>query len=83
MGKSDKWFLLRRSFSGVERSCCSVKEVIGHKCIYATLTPDNLLWLRKPLDYESVRRFLDRWQPFGGLIYFHLLLDGLLEEGYL
>jgi DNA-3-methyladenine glycosylase II len=43
----------------------------------------RLLRLRKPLDYEGVRRLLDRWQPFGGLIYFHLLLDGLLEEGYL
>ncbi len=43
----------------------------------------HLLRLRKPLDYEGVRRFLDRWLPFGGLIYFHLLLDGLLEEGYL
>jgi DNA-3-methyladenine glycosylase II len=43
----------------------------------------HLLRLRKPLDYEGVRRLLDRWQPFGGLIYFHLLLDGLLKEGYL
>ncbi len=43
----------------------------------------HLLQLRKPLDYKSVHRFLARWQPFGGLIYFHLLLDGLLEEGYL
>ncbi len=43
----------------------------------------RLLRLRKPLDYEGIRRLLDRWQPFGGLIYFHLLLDGLLEEGYL
>jgi DNA-3-methyladenine glycosylase II len=43
----------------------------------------HLLRLRKVLGYEGVRRFLDRWQPFGGLIYFHLLLDGLLEEGYL
>ncbi len=43
----------------------------------------HLLRLRNPLDYEGVRRLLDRWQPFGGLIYFHLLLDGLLERGYL
>jgi DNA-3-methyladenine glycosylase II len=43
----------------------------------------HLLNLRKPLDYEGVRRLLDRWQPFGGLVYFHLLLDGLREEGYL
>ena len=43
----------------------------------------HLLRLRKALDYEGVRRFLEKWQPFGGLIYFHLLLDGLSEEGYL
>ncbi len=43
----------------------------------------HLLRLRKPLDYEGVRRLLNRWQPFGGLVYFHLLLDGLQEEGYL
>jgi len=43
----------------------------------------HLLRLRKPLDYEGVRRLLNRWQPFGGLVYFHLLLDGLWDEGYL
>ena len=39
--------------------------------------------LRKPLDYEGVRRIMRRWQPYGGLIYFHLLLTGLDEGGYL
>jgi DNA-3-methyladenine glycosylase II len=39
--------------------------------------------LRKPLDYEGVQRILRRWQPYGGLIYFHLLLTGLDEGGYL
>lgn len=39
--------------------------------------------LRKALDYEGVRRILRRWQPYGGLIYFHLLLTGLDEGGYL
>ncbi|MGA2518402.1 MAG: DNA-3-methyladenine glycosylase 2 family protein [Thermodesulfobacteriota bacterium] len=43
----------------------------------------HLLNLRKPLDYEGVRRILDRWEPFGGLVYFHLLLEGLREKGYL
>jgi DNA-3-methyladenine glycosylase II len=43
----------------------------------------HLLRLRKVPDYEGIRRFLEKWQPFGGLIYFHLLLDGLSEEGYL
>ncbi len=39
------------------------------------------LRLRKPLDYERVRRLLRRWQPYGGLIYFHMLLDGLASTG--
>jgi len=39
--------------------------------------------LREPLDYKAVRRILKRWEPYGGLIYFHLLLTGLDEGGYL
>jgi DNA-3-methyladenine glycosylase II len=41
------------------------------------------LRLRKPLDYQGVRRVLTPWHPFGGLIYFHLLMNGLDEKGYL
>jgi DNA-3-methyladenine glycosylase II len=41
------------------------------------------LHLAGPLDYEGVRRTLARWQRFGGLIYFHLLLDRLEAAGYL
>ncbi len=37
----------------------------------------------QPLDYEGVRRILDRWKPYGGLMYFHLLLHGLGEVGQL
>jgi DNA-3-methyladenine glycosylase II len=42
-------------------------------------------WLHRagPLDYEGVQRTLARWQRYGGLIYFHLLLDRLAEAGYL
>ena len=42
-------------------------------------------WLKvtRPLDYEGVRRLLNRWKPYGGLIYFHLLLKGLTEAGQL
>jgi DNA-3-methyladenine glycosylase II len=42
-------------------------------------------WLRleKPLDYEAVRRTLERWHPYAGLIYFHMLLDRLAEAGFL
>jgi DNA-3-methyladenine glycosylase II len=41
------------------------------------------LHLAGPLDYEGVRHTLARWQRFGGLIYFHLLLNRLDEAGYL
>jgi DNA-3-methyladenine glycosylase II len=34
-----------------------------------------------PLDYAGVRRSVERWQPYAGLVYFHLLLDGLSQTG--
>lgn len=40
----------------------------------------RLLALKKPLDFEGTRRIIERWRPYGGLIYFHLLLKGLEEE---
>lgn len=39
------------------------------------------LGLRKPLDYERTKDILQRWQPYGGLVYLHLLLNGLFEDG--
>jgi DNA-3-methyladenine glycosylase II len=41
-------------------------------------------WLRRSdrLDYEGVRRTLARWRRYGGLVYFHLLLDRLAEAGH-
>jgi DNA-3-methyladenine glycosylase II len=41
------------------------------------------LRLRKSPDYAAIRRHLKRWQPYGGFIYFHLLLDGLDAAGQL
>jgi DNA-3-methyladenine glycosylase II len=40
-------------------------------------------WLKvsKPLDYEGVGRILNRWKPYGGLVYFLLLLNSLAEQG--
>lgn len=38
--------------------------------------------LREPLDYDRVARVLAKWKPYAGLIYFHLLLDGLARAGY-
>jgi DNA-3-methyladenine glycosylase II len=42
-------------------------------------------WLKRTdsLDYQGVRRVLSRWKRFGGLIYFHLLLDTLAKAGEL
>ena len=39
------------------------------------------LSLEQPLDYEAVRRTLEHWYPYAGLIYFHMLLDRLSEAG--
>jgi DNA-3-methyladenine glycosylase II len=41
------------------------------------------LSLAKPLDYAEVGHVLARWQPYQGLIYFHLLLNGLADAGHL
>jgi DNA-3-methyladenine glycosylase II len=42
-------------------------------------------WLgcSRPLDYAGVARAVERWQPYTGLLYFHLLLDGLSQTGVL
>jgi DNA-3-methyladenine glycosylase II len=36
-------------------------------------------WLKieRPLDYGSVKQVLAQWYPYSGMIYFHLLLDGM------
>lgn len=43
----------------------------------------QFLNLEEKLDYASVAHQLRGWQPFGGLIYFHMLLDGLAAAGRL
>jgi DNA-3-methyladenine glycosylase II len=40
------------------------------------------LGLTDIVDYESVSRTLSQWKPYGGLIYFHLLLDRLADKGH-
>lgn len=42
-------------------------------------------WLgrTRPFDYAGVHRAVERWQPYAGMVYFHLLLDGLDERGAL
>lgn len=41
-------------------------------------------WLSEPepLDYSGVARVVDRWQPYAGLVYLHLLLDSLAAAGW-
>jgi DNA-3-methyladenine glycosylase II len=39
------------------------------------------LGLEGPLDYERVAGVVSRWAPYGGLVYFHLLLDSLTRAG--
>lgn len=42
-------------------------------------------WLgrRAPLDYAGVNKATEKWQPYAGMLYFHLLLDGLSRGGVL
>jgi DNA-3-methyladenine glycosylase II len=42
-------------------------------------------WLGRaaPLDYVGVAKAVERWQPYAGMLYFHLLLDGLSRSGAL
>lgn len=38
---------------------------------------------KEPLDYAGVARATRRWQPYAGMVYFHMLLEGLSEAGAL
>jgi DNA-3-methyladenine glycosylase II len=42
-------------------------------------------WLGRsdPLDYDGVSRAVEKWQPYAGMLYLHLLLDGLADAGSL
>lgn len=46
-------------------------------------TLQQWLGLRKSLDYNGMRRLIAKWNPYAGLIYFHMLLYRLNETGYL
>ena len=41
----------------------------------------TLLGRRQSLDYAGVRQIIERWHPYAGMVYFHLLLDGLKQRG--
>lgn len=42
-------------------------------------------WLGRSgtLDYHGVSKALEKWRPYAGMLYFHLLLDGLATAGSL
>jgi DNA-3-methyladenine glycosylase II len=40
------------------------------------------LGLEEPPDYAAVSQVTGAWTPFSGMVYFHLLLDGLAERGF-
>jgi hypothetical protein len=37
--------------------------------------------MEEKLDYERVEDALAAWKPYAGLIYLHLLMNGLAESG--
>jgi DNA-3-methyladenine glycosylase II len=41
----------------------------------------RVLGLPAPLDYAAVARAVSRWQPYAGMVYFHLLVDRLEAAG--
>ena len=52
-------------------------DVGGHRNLQRWLKPS------RKLNYEETLKIVAQWKPYGGLIYFHLLLNRLTEEGYL
>jgi DNA-3-methyladenine glycosylase II len=43
----------------------------------------RVLGVEPPLGYDSVKQAVSRWEPYAGMVYFHLLLDGLEAAGAL
>lgn len=41
------------------------------------------LQITRPLSYVEVKEIAGKWYPYGGLMYFHLLLEHLLSKGWL
>jgi DNA-3-methyladenine glycosylase II len=70
---SAEYVLLR----GLGRLCIFPGDDVG-----ARNNLERWLMLRRPLDYKGVGRRLRRWQPYAGLVYFHLLVRQLADRGY-
>lgn len=43
--------------------------------------PSRLLGAERPMTYAEVADVVSRWQPYAGMLYFHLLVDGLERSG--
>lgn len=41
----------------------------------------ELLHLERRPDYEDIKRLTARWEPYAGLVYFHLLMSKLRQKG--
>ncbi len=41
------------------------------------------LGIQRTLDYDGTKRVANRWHPYAGLVYMHLLLKGLADRGLL
>ncbi len=50
-------------------------DVGGRRSLHRWLKMENRL------NYDETNRVLSAWKPYGGLLYFHLLLDRLQKEG--
>jgi hypothetical protein len=40
-------------------------------------------WAGSTYFYDSVARVIRKWKPYGGLIYFHVMLESLVMTGRL
>lgn len=56
--------------------CAKRDDVGGRNSLRRSLN------LTGPLNYEDMKQVLASCRPYGGLTYFHLLLDRLAEAGY-
>ena len=39
------------------------------------------LGIRREIDFDAVDKLMRRWHPWGGFIYFHLIVNALVEKG--
>ncbi|MGH2831323.1 MAG: DNA-3-methyladenine glycosylase family protein [Solirubrobacteraceae bacterium] len=44
---------------------------------------ERFLDIESKLDYQGTERVLERWRPYAGIVYMHLLLDSLSQAGLL